>query len=60
MKKLTIAAAMSVSLASAAMAGSVSDPIIEADLIVADSGSSSAGAVMSILLLSLIVAVVAD
>lgn len=58
MKKLTLAAAMSLTLVStAAMAGSVSDPVVEADVIVADSGSSSSGTVMGIMMLALLLAV---
>jgi hypothetical protein len=59
MKKLILSAALVVSLASTtAMAGSLADPVVEADLIVADSGSSSSGTVVSLLLIALIAAVV--
>lgn len=55
MKKLTFGAVLAFSLASTSTyAGSLADPVVAADVIVADAGGSSAGTVMSILILSLL------
>ncbi|KIN74398.1 hypothetical protein [Sulfitobacter guttiformis] len=59
MKKLVLAAAMSVA-ASSAFAGSLADPIIEAPVIVEEASSSSAGILVPLLLVVLVAAALAD
>ena len=59
MKKLVLAAAFA-GAASAGFAGSVADPIIEAPVVVEETTGSSAGIVVPLVLLALIIAVAAD
>lgn len=59
MKKLVLAAALTAA-ASTAFAGSLADPIIEAPVIVQETTGSSAGILVPLLLLALVVAAVAD
>mgnify|MGYP000197168181 CR=1 FL=1 len=59
MKKLVLAAAMTVA-ASSAFAGSLADPIIEAPVVVEEATGSSAGVLVPILILVLGAAALAD
>ncbi|GGH55222.1 hypothetical protein GVY41_10810 [Frigidibacter albus] len=57
MKKIALAAALSVA-ASTAFAGGYVEPIVQPEVIVEDTSSSSAGIIVPILLLILVAAVV--
>ena len=59
MKKLVLAAAMTVA-ASSAFAGSLADPIIEAPVVVEEATGSSAGVLVPMLILVLVAAALAD
>ena len=59
MKKLVLAAAFA-GAASAGFAGSVADPVIEAPVIVEDTGGSSSGIIVPLILLAVVLAAVAD
>ena len=59
MKKLVLAAALTVG-ASTAFAGAVSDPIIEAPVVVEETRGSSAGIVVPLIVLAVVVAALAD
>ena len=59
MKKLVLAAALTAA-ASNAFAGSLSEPIIEAPVIVEESTSSSSGILIPLLLLAVVAAAVAS
>ena len=59
MKKLVLAAAFTAA-ASTAFAGNVSDPVIEAPLIVEEATGSSSGIILPLLVLLLVAAAVAD
>jgi len=59
MKKLVLAAALTAA-ASTAFAGSVADPIIEAPVIVEETTGSSAGIIVPLIILALVLAAVAD
>jgi hypothetical protein len=59
MKKFVLAAALTAA-ASTAFAGQPADPTIEAPVIVEETGSSSGGIVLPLILLALVAAAVAD
>jgi len=59
MKKLVLAAALTAA-ASTAFAGSVADPIIEAPVIVEETTGSSAGIIVPLIILALVLAAVSD
>lgn len=59
MKKLVLAAALTAA-ASTAFAGTVADPIIEAPVIVEETRGSSAGIVVPLIILAVLIAAVAD
>lgn len=59
MKKLVLAAALTAG-ASTAMAGSLSDPIIEAPVIIEETSSSSSGIILPLVLLAIVVAATVD
>ena len=59
MKKLVLAAALT-DAASTAFAGSVADPIIEAPVIVEETTGSSAGIIVPLIILALVLAAVSD
>ena len=59
MKKLVLAAAFA-GAASTAFAGTVADPIIEAPVIVEETRGSSAGIVVPLIILAVLLAAVAD
>ena len=59
MKKLVLAAALTAS-ASTAFAGGMAEPIIEAPVVVEETTGSSAGIVVPLILLAVLVAALAD
>lgn len=59
MKKLVLAAAMTAA-ASTAFAGTIADPIIEAPVIVEETRGSSAGIVIPLIILAVLIAAAAD
>jgi hypothetical protein len=59
MKKLVLAVAFTAA-ASTAFAGSVSEPIIEAPVIIEEASSSSSGILLPLILLALVAAAVAS
>jgi len=59
MKKLVLAAAL-VGAASTAYAGSLAEPVIEAPVIVEETGGSSSGILLPLILLALVAAAVAS
>ena len=59
MKKFALAAILTVT-ASTAFAGSLSDPVVTPDVVVADATGSSGGLVMTLLIVSLVAAAVSD
>ena len=59
MKKLVLAAAMTAA-ASTAFAGTIADPIIEAPVIVEETRGSSAGIVIPLIILAVLLAAATD
>ena len=59
MKKIALAAAFSLA-ASTAFAGNLSDPIIEEDVVIADTASSSGGILVPLLFLVIAAAVASN
>ncbi|MCO4840041.1 MAG: hypothetical protein P8Q93_10720 [Ascidiaceihabitans sp.] len=57
MKKLVLAAALT-AVATTSFAGSYSEPVIEAPVIIEEAGSSSTGVLLPLLLLALVAAAV--
>ena len=57
MKKLVLAAALT-AVATTSFAGSYSEPVIEAPVIIEEAGSSSTGALLPLILLALVAAAV--
>jgi len=57
MKKLVLAAALT-AVATTSFAGSYSEPVIEAPVIIEEAGSSSTGVLLPMLLLALVAAAV--
>jgi hypothetical protein len=57
MKKLVLAAALT-AVATTSFAGSYSEPVIEAPVIIEEAGSSSTGVLLPLLLLTLVAAAV--
>ena len=59
MKKLVLAAALTAA-ASTAFAGTPAEPVVEAPVIVEEATNSSAGIVLPLILLAVLIAAVAD